>query len=68
MNNSTRVSARDVMRDNFVEIDGLTTVQDALKLMLESDAKTIIIKKCPVVFVVKVINPGGVTQTLSWIL
>lgn len=39
------VKARDVMRDKFIEMDGLTTVKDALVLMKDAGANIAIIKK-----------------------
>mgnify|MGYP000344216512 CR=1 FL=1 len=41
----TVVKIRDVMRSNYVEMDGLMTVKDALVQMKEHNASYVIIKK-----------------------
>ncbi len=40
-----RLSARDVMRNTYIEMDGLMTVKDALVQMKKHDASAVIIKK-----------------------
>lgn len=37
--------ARDVMRENFIEIDGLATVADAIRTFKQNDIGMLIIKK-----------------------
>ena len=39
------VRVRDVMKQNFDVIDGMTTVSDALKKMKHVDTKTLIVEK-----------------------
>jgi len=39
------VKAKDVMRDKFIELDGLTTVKDALVNMKENNANIVIVDK-----------------------
>jgi predicted transcriptional regulator len=43
--NKIVVKAKDVMRDKFIELDGLTTVKDALMMMKENNANIVIVKK-----------------------
>lgn len=39
------IQAQDVMKPNFIEMDGLATVKDALDILRTQDAKVVIIKK-----------------------
>lgn len=39
------ILARDVMKQNFVEMDGLATVQDALNTLNREDARVVIVRK-----------------------
>ncbi len=39
------IQARDVMRDQFILVDGLTTVKEALVLMRDCGAEVIMVKK-----------------------
>ncbi|KZZ37669.1 CBS domain-containing protein, partial [Oleiphilus sp. HI0117] len=43
--NKTVVKIKDVMRSNYVEMDGMMTVKDALIQMKEHNASYVIIKK-----------------------
>ncbi|WP_250657017.1 CBS domain-containing protein [Alkalimarinus coralli] len=39
------IKVRDVMKDHFIEMEGLMTVQDAIRALQREDAHTLIIKK-----------------------
>ena len=39
------IKVRDVMKDHFIEMEGLMTVQDAIRALQKEDAHTLIIKK-----------------------
>jgi|AntRauTorckE6833_2_1112554.scaffolds.fasta_scaffold16868_3 predicted transcriptional regulator len=45
MSEKTIVRVRDVMHSGYCQVDGLTTVADALKLMKQENAHALIIKK-----------------------
>ncbi len=45
MSNITPVRTRDVMQNNFLEIDGLATVAAAIKVMKENNISVIIVSK-----------------------
>ncbi len=45
MSNEKLIRVKDIMRSNFLEIDGLKTVREAIEAMKESDADMIIVKK-----------------------
>lgn len=39
------IKVKDVMKDHFIEMEGLMTVQDAIRALQKEDAHTLIIKK-----------------------
>ncbi len=39
------IKVRDIMKGQFIEMDGLMTVQDAIQALLKENAHTLIIKK-----------------------
>lgn len=39
------IQAQDVMKQNFVEMDGLATVKEALDILSSQDARVVIVKK-----------------------
>lgn len=45
MNNKAQVKAQDVMTQSFVQLDGMSSVRDALTAMKENDTQIIIVKK-----------------------
>lgn len=45
MNNKAQVKAQDVMTQRFVQLDGMSSVRDALTAMKENDTQIIIVKK-----------------------
>ena len=45
MSDSKVIKVRDVMKDHFIEMEGLMTVQDAIRALQKEDAHTLIIKK-----------------------
>jgi len=45
MNSKKIIRAKDVMKDNYIEVDGMMTVKDAIHALRHSDASVIMIKK-----------------------
>jgi len=45
VNNKAQVKAQDVMTQRFVQLDGMSSVRDALTAMKENDTQIIIVKK-----------------------
>ena len=45
MNDNKIIKVKDIMKDHFVEMDGLMTVLDAIKELKKEEAHTLIIKK-----------------------
>lgn len=45
MTSRKNILAKDVMRNHFVELDGMATVKQAIQLMNQQGAKVVIIKK-----------------------
>ncbi len=45
MTNRNIIRARDVMTDKFQTVDGLTTVQDALRIMKQQGAEALLVNK-----------------------
>ena len=45
MSDRNIIKVRDVMKDHFIEMEGLMTVQDAISALQKEDAHTLIIKK-----------------------
>lgn len=45
MSNKTRVTAKDVMTQNYVKMDGMKTIQDAIKVMKDNNTDVIIVNK-----------------------
>lgn len=45
MSGKTLIRTRDIMKKQHIELDGLTTVQDALKEMVAAEASVLIVKK-----------------------
>jgi len=45
VSNKTRVTAKDVMTQNYVKMDGMKTIQDAIKVMKDNNTDVIIVNK-----------------------
>ncbi|NNG11998.1 MAG: CBS domain-containing protein [Halobacteria archaeon] len=45
MNDETIIRVRDVMKSNFDQVDGMTTITEAIKHMKHKDNKSLIVKK-----------------------
>ena len=45
MNQKQRISIREVMKPNFDMVDGMMTVQEALKTMIHVETKSLIVEK-----------------------
>ncbi len=45
MSNKKRISAREVMKDDFIVMDGLATVKEAISTLLEKNAHLVFIDK-----------------------
>ena len=45
MTQQTIISARDIMHTHFIEVDGLMTVQEAIRRLREEDKSVILVKK-----------------------
>ena len=45
MSEKTLIRAREIMKKQHIELDGLTTVKDALKEMVATEANILIVKK-----------------------
>jgi predicted transcriptional regulator len=45
MNDRSIVRSRDIMNDQFIEIDGLSTVREAIELMARNKASLVIVNK-----------------------
>ena len=45
MTDKTPIRTRDIMQDNYLEMDGLATVAEALAIMKEKELHVVIVKK-----------------------